>query len=234
MAIFKSADFERVPGAARQYKNKSTGEVISRRKYLELKRGVTLEEFAQLNKQTNPELYAARPARGRTSAVKKSPTERAIIAEARLEDMQRRKDIANKNKLMAAKTRKVRTRKFRLDMLKAGRQAVRISFNDYDEYVTLFKDAKATGKVLSYGLGIIGFMENGYDVDDRGITVFHLRAFDKLIPEDEFNERMTDELEARSYFVFSHFYMHVHFKKEYWLAKAQRAKARSAKKRSLF
>lgn len=234
MAIFKSADFVRVPGAARQYKNINTGAVISRRKYLELKRGVTLEDYAEINRQTNPTLAAVRPARGRASALKKSATEQKIIADARIEDAQRRNEIKNKNKLIAAKSRTVRVKKFRPDLLKPGHQAIRISFNEYSDYVKLFNDAKASGKVLSYGLGMVGFMENGNDVDDRGITVFHLRAFDRVVSENDFNERMADELEARSYFRFSHFYMHIHFKKEYWLARAQRAKARSAKKRNLF
>ena len=236
-----SSDFERVKGdSARRYRNKKTGEIISRRQWLQLKAGTTLENKAKMNRLTNQKLSELRPARGRASALKKSEVEKELIAEARIEDRARRMELAEQAKrerqLKLIKDRKakkhVRAKKFNVRLLKPGRLGVRIPFNEYDEYVEIFKDAKASGKVLAYSLGLAGYDER--DGKDLGITVFTLRAFDRPIKEDAFNDAMADELEERSYFMFTNFFMYLAFKKEYALQKTQRAKAREQRKRNLF
>jgi len=227
------ANFERVPGPARQYRNTDTGEIISRRKYLEQKRGVSNEMFAKMNAVTNPELAALRPARGRKSALKLSKTEQELIAQARLEDKLRQREIREEakkkreiEKLLKKRGTKKQIKRRRITgaLLQPGRMGRRIPFETYDDYVEMFKEAKAGGKVKFYGLGMQGYHENtGQELD---ITVFTMRTLTRPIPEDEFFAVMEEALEERLYFVFTNYWMHLAFSKEYAAQRAAKAKNR--------
>lgn len=225
--------------AGRNYLDTLTGETVSKRQRDKALRGsISNEMAAKMNKITNPELALSRPARGRTSLLKKSATERELIAQARIENEQRKleqhkRDIAEKARLrmLARKAnKKVNRKTISTRLLKAGHMGARVPFNTYAEYLVMLKEAKATGQIIAYGLGMQGFHENtGQDVS---ITVFTLMSVtNKPIPEDVFEETFDEEIESRSYFVFQHYWMHVAFKKEYAAARKEKAKTRKAKRK---
>jgi len=70
--------FQYLGGKDRRYLNTLTGETISRRQYDKLSGKLgefsSYEKKAKASKELNPELYAARPARGRSSQLKSSLT----------------------------------------------------------------------------------------------------------------------------------------------------------------
>lgn len=218
-----------LPGAKRAV-NIETGENISRRQYDKIRRGTDLsnEKLAQLNRVTNPQLSELRPARGRKSALKASPTEQALIAEARQEDRQRRKELAAEEKKRKADERELarrlnrpkrKLRKVTAGLLKPGHKAARIPFDTYEEYLQLFDQAKRGGKVIFYGLGVQGHHENtGAELD---ITVFTMRTLDRPVSEDDFDGAMFDVLENYAYFVFENYWMHLAFKREVYEARAK-------------
>lgn len=233
----KTSDFYPLRNKERQYKHKTTGEIISRRQWQKIKRGgMSNEKFAELNRVTNEKLQVLQPARGRKSALKKTDTEKEMIAEARIEDRQRREQIAIserearllERRIKKAQAKRVRAKAIRPQLLKAGNMGARISLNDYNDYLKAFEQGKnATVRlkngariplVFSYGLGMVGVNEN--TGQDLGITVFTMRTFDRPIAMDEFYDEMEATLAERAYFVFSHYFMHVAFSKAYANEKA--------------
>lgn len=222
------ARFTQLPGSARRFLDNVTGEEVSRRVRDEyLRAGMTNEQLANINARENPLLAAARPAKGRKSILKLSEVERNLIAQARIEDKLRRAEIAAEQKafkeaekLLAKRTKKkvIKRKKITGALLQPGRMGRRVPFEDYSDYVEMFKEAKAGGKVKFYGLGMQGYHEtSGKELD---ITVFSLRTFTRPIPRDEFDEAMADAIETRAYFIFENYWMHLAFSKEY---AAQRA-----------
>lgn len=231
------ARFTALNNKTRQYIDNTTGEIISRRQYQQRSRGgITNELNARLNAAKNPELAAIRPARGRASALKKTETEKHLIAQARLEDAARRKEIAAEKKaereaekLLAKRaTKKVhKRRKITMSVLKPGHKGARLPFDNYDDYVAMFWEAKRGGKVIFYGLGASGYHENtGKELD---ITVFTMRTLTNPIPETLFNDEMDAAIEEISYFEFSHYWIHLAFKEEF---AQQRATKKRAKRKS--
>lgn len=233
------ANFVRVPGAKREYQNVDTGEVISRRQYLKQKRGgITNEEYARMSRITNQTISELRPARGRASALKKSDTEKEMIAQARIEDRLRRAEIAEAQKVdrelqrildrkRAAKQKKVKHLSARI--LKAGQMGARVPFYTYEDYERLFKEGKSDRNIAAYGLGI-----NGFDTstgEERSITVYTLRDFSRIIARFDFYETMEEEIESRSYFEFTNYYMHVAFKVEFVRQRKETMKSRKPKSR---
>lgn len=225
------ATFTALNNKTRQYVNNETGEIISRRQYLKIKRGgISNETNAKLNALKNPELAISRPARGRASLLKKNETERELIAQARLEDKLRKAEIAAEKKkqneleriLKRASSKKpVKRAKISNRLLKAGRMGRRLPFQTYKDYVEMFKEAKALGTIFAYGLGMEGF--NSSTGEQIVFTVFPMAALDRPLSEDDFNEGMDDALEERSYFEFTNYFMHLAFKKEYARTKALNA-----------
>lgn len=224
------ARFTRLPGSARRYLDTITGKEISRREYQQFMRGgTTNEQLAAINRSQNPIIAAARPAKGRKSALRASPQEREIIAQARIEDQLRRaalKDEAKKQreieKLLAKRgSKKPKKRKrITLSLLQPGRIGRRVEFYTYEEYVEMFAEAKQGGKVLFYGLGAQGYHETtGKELD---FTVFTMRTLTRPIDEDSFNEEMSEQIESRTYFVFTNYWMHLSFNKKFFKPKKKR------------
>lgn len=221
------ARFTALKGSARRYLDNVTGKEVSRRQYQEYMRGgTTNEQLAAINRAQNPIIAAARPAKGRKSALRASPQEREIIAQARIEDKLRREVIKQEakkqreiEKLLAKRGAKKpkRRKRITLSLLQPGRIGRRIEFYTYQDYVEMFAEAKSGGKVKFYGLGMQGYHENtGQELD---ITVFTMRTFTRPLPEDEFNAHMEEEMENRTYFVFTNYWMHLAFDKQFFKPK---------------
>jgi len=232
------ARFISLKDKGRNYLDTLTGETVSKRQRDKALRGnISNELAAKMNRQTNLELAVSRPARGRASLLKKSETERALIAAARIEDEARKAELLKKEReekfiqrtLARKAEKKVKFRHLTNRILKPGSKGARVNFNTYEEYLILAKEAKALGTVIAYGLGMVGFDENSGK--DLGITVFSLMSPNmKPITRPVFEETFLEERENRMYFVFQHYFMHVAFKKEFYekvLADAK-AKAKNA------
>lgn len=230
------ARFTRVPGSARRYLDTLTGNEVSRRTYQQYMRaGTTNEQLAEINRSQNPLLSAARPAKGRKSALNLSEAERNLIAQARIEDRLRRAEIAAQTKeqkriekelAKRGKKKQIKRRRITGALLKPGKKGRRVPFESYEDYLEMFKDAKRGGIVLFYGLGMEGYHETtGKPLD---ITVFTMRTLSKPVSEQEFNDRMEENLEEYSYFVFQNYWMHLAFSEEY---AAKRATKRRGMKR---
>ena len=243
--MLKSSDFLPLRNKARQYQNIKTGEIVSRRQYQKVARGgLTNEQFAEFNKITNPKLAASMPARGRKSILKLPKNERDVIAQARIEDAKQKAAILKDKKeaklleqrIAKASAKKVKRKKIRPHLLKAGNKGARISFNNYGEYLDAFNEGKNTfttvnGKrvplLIAYGIGMVGVSEK--DGKELGITIFTMRAFDSPIDEDDFNDMVQDELVERPYFLLSHFFMHLAFSIDYAKQKRDTALSRKGK-----
>lgn len=223
----------------RNYLDTLTGETVSKRQRDKAMRGAISNEMAaKMNKITNPELAVSRPARGRKSILKLSETERAFIAQARIEDEKRRIELLKKEReeafirrtLQRKADKKVTPKHISTRLLKTGRKGVRVPFNTYAEYLVMLQEAKATGKVIAYGLGMMGYNEN--TGQDLAVTVFTLMSIkNKPIPEDTFEETFLEERENRMYFVFQHYFMHIAFDIKYVEQRAATAKSRKAKRK---
>lgn len=227
---FRVSDWESLGGKARKYRNIKTGEEISRWAYNKLKTGVDFRTAAEHARIINPEVAVLRPARGRKSALKKTGVERKMIAEARIEDRQRREEIAKQQaevrklerKIDRARNKKVKRRKITKAALIPGRRAVRTPFNTYGEYLEIFAEAKRIGVVAFMGVGVVGLDEN--TGEERDATIFTMRLLTRPIPEDEFEDEVTNFLEAKAYFAFSHYFAHVAYRADYADAKSLRRK----------
>lgn len=215
------ARFKPLGGKSRRYLDTKTGETISRRAYQKITQGLSFEEKAAFNRAQDATTSILRPARGRKSALKGTATEKNIIAEARLEAAKRQREIAKAEKERKAVARKIarvtgrktKRRKITKKLLKPGSFGARVSFDDYDEYLAILNEARQTGVIFSYGLGMVGVNEN--TGQDLGITVFRMTFLGDTIPRDEFEYEMSAALEERAYFMFAHYFMHLAFKKEY-------------------
>jgi len=217
--------FARVKGSGKteRFVNLVSGEQISRRQYDKIRRAsqgsniLSNEALAKINKAIEPDEQLARPARGRTSARKLAPVIKADVIKARKELQAQQEETAKSIKeqrlidrrIEAMKRKKVRVKKFSGRLLKPGRQAVRIAFNTWEEYVELYEAAEQSGIVFSYGMGI-----QGYDANlgvPRDATIFRMDAFSGLIDEDTFYSEMEGFIETHSYFIALNYYMHIHY-----------------------
>jgi hypothetical protein len=213
--------FRRLPGRSERFINEATGEEISRRKYDTIRRGLSNEQLRDINRAQNPEISLARPARGRTSAIKLAPEIRADIAAARREAEEQRKQREKQiketaklqRKIESAKNKKVRRKKVRKQLLKPGQMGSRIAFNDYDEYTEALDEARKTGVVFAYGLGWHGIDERtGRTLD---VTVFTLTSVRTTYDEDEFETAFEESQESKSYMIFLNYFMHIAFSKSF-------------------
>jgi len=227
-----SAFYTRVKGSGRteRFIDTRSGAEVSRRQRDKAIRAAktgrleSQEKFVQFNRATELEKSLARPARGRKSARKLAPEIQADVVKARKELEEQRKEAAENERLQRAlerniersKGKRVHVKKLTSRLLKAGRKAARIQFNDYKDYEKLYNEFKALGnKAIFYGIGIEGI---GRENKHIGATLFRLRNY--KIEENEFYEEAEDFIEQRPYFIFTNFWMHVAFSKWFYESKA--------------
>lgn len=204
---------------ARRYINEETGDIISRRQFLNIRHlGLgSLEQRAKQARSSNLELALSRPARGRKSLLKVEGEEKQFIIQARIEAEKREREKKQEIKTLKAFEReakkqlnkRIHVKKLSLGLLKPGAKGFRISFNTYEDYESLYRQMRHIGvrKIIAYGLGMVGFDENTNE--PRGITVFRMyRNEEPIIPRKIFEERMEEERRERLYFVFQHYFMH--------------------------
>lgn len=208
----------------RNYLDTLTGETISKKIADKRNRGgITQEAFAKSNKSKNLTQALARPARGRKSAQKLSDFEKQAVLEARVEEFNRKAEAKieeSKKKaverLLAKQARKtVKRTRITKSMLRPGSKGARGKFNNYDEYLISLAEAKKTGVIFSYGLGMVGYDENSGE--NYGITVFTMEHINNPpIPREKFEERFMEERIERQYFVFQYYFIHVAFQRAYY------------------
>jgi len=203
-------------GKSRNYLNTETGEIISRRQYDKRIKGIKYEEKAKKNKAENLKAAVARPARGRQKAKTEYEIEQRLKA---LEEKAEQERIKKLNLAASRKAKKFRVKKIRPQLLKAGHRAVRIPFKTHDEFADLRKQMLSqklpNGRRLisSYGLGITGIDERtGKELDAFLIS---LQSPNVNITETELYEITDEFIGARLYFIFSHYFLHLHFDREY-------------------
>lgn len=218
--------FKYLGGTSQSYLEIATGKILPRRQYDKLKGKLSYEAIAKINKAQDFAAQLARPARGRTSLKNLTPEFRESVIAARLEKEQALEEAKKQKKTSAnlqrtidrATKRKVHSPKFSPRLLKAGRMGRRLPFLTYVQYLTYFNDAKKSGVVFAYSLGIHAI--DTRDGREKSVTVYNLRAFDKPIPEAEFKASMQTTMLEKSYFAFLNYYIHLAFKKEYAKKKA--------------
>lgn len=214
-------------GTARRYQNKETGEIISRWRYEKMRRGMDARAIAKLNRQRDLATALSRPARGRTKARTQAEIDLRLEIEA---ERQKQREYNRLLREANKRASRIKLKKIRPQLLKTGRRAERIPFADYAQYVELFNQLQsarlASGRryITAYGIGVVGVDErppNG----ELTATLFPMVGYDVMFDEDEFNDAVSDFAMEHSYFILSHFYMHIHFDREYAenrLARAQR------------
>jgi hypothetical protein len=214
-------------GKSKRYVNEQTGEIVSRRQFDKIRREkelgekTTNEKLAELSKQIDPLKQAARPARGRTSIQKLEPKTREDIARSRVEnakaleeaDKRRKEEKAVQKRIEFAKRRHIKVKKITARLLRPGHMSANVEFNDYEDYLDLFEQAKKSGKIFSYGIRLIGV--DARDGLIKTPTVFRMRAFDIPIDEDEFIDTINDFVESKGYFVLIGLSMHLAFTKSF-------------------
>lgn len=234
------AKYVLIPGdKARRAVDPETGTIISRRQYDKLYKtfGQSYEVKASNNLARNPALAVSRPARGRKSTLKLSEVERNFIAEARLEQSALNKVAKEREKQERATERLIerqknkRHKKYQITtrLLKTGHKGRRIPFDDYEEYLEYYKEAKSLGKIKFYGLGVEGYHENTGKT--LTATVFTMRTFDRPISETRFEDEMENAIEEWSYFVFTNYWMHLAFDIKYARERISNAAKRRQKAR---
>lgn len=229
MATFNKSDWKYLGGSARNYQNVNTGEIISRRRYDTLSKGISYEAKAAHNRAINPKLAVLRPARGRKSALRYDAETREQFATSRIEraEVKRRereeekarkaleREIARKQK------KRVRAKHVTKQSLRPGNMAIRYPFNDYGELSRMLDEAKKIGVVFGYSLGWHGVdTRTGQEKD---VTVFTLSHINTRISEDEFYDEMDNSYLDYSYLSFMYFWVHIRFTKQYAIEKAIKA-----------
>jgi len=221
--------YKRLPGRSERFVEIATGKEISRRQYDKLRRGISNEKLAEINKKFHATESFARPARGRASARKLAPEIRAEVVRARreAEEIKKAAERATREsrkigrQIERIKSRKIRPLpKFSVSWLKPGHMAARRLFSDYGEYLRAFNEMRSSGKVFAYALGV-------YGVDTRtaapmAAIVVPMRALDRPLSEKQFYEIMGDWVNEHSYFELVSYLLHVAFKREVYESRAIR------------
>lgn len=240
LQFHKRSDFRRVKGSGKteRFISLITGKEVSRRVRDETLNRVSYEKKAIANKAINEAEQLARPAKGRTSARKLAPAIKADIVKARKEEKQRKAQTAaleREQKAMDRRAQQLRGKKVAPPKvingatLRAGTMGRRINFNDYDEYLTLFEQAKKSKLVFLYGLGWTGI--DLRTSRELGVTVFPMRDFGKPITKARFHGEFQQSVEDKSYMEFLHYWMHLAFDIKYARTKAERAGKRKPRGR---
>ncbi len=189
------------------------------------------EALAKFNRENNLAAQLARPARGRTGLKKLDKSEAEKIAAKRAEEKlaaekekreaeAAQKIINTRNKKIAKATGK-KAKKFSLNSLRPGRLAFQTTFYSYAEMQELIKDARKSGKVLAFALGINGVDER--DGKDLHAMLTGLYDISYKFSEEKFDELSEDFIDGHAYFVFLSWFLHLSFKADYASAKANRA-----------
>lgn len=217
--------FKALGGSTRRYLNTLTGETISRRQYQNLMQGISFEKKAAENKAADLGKALARPARGRTKATSQQEIEDRLAAAAEKAEQDNLKKL---RKSATAAAKRVRPKVIRPQLLKTGHMAARVNFTTYDEYESYLAQMNTVkapnGKrlITSYGVGIVGYDERTGDT--IGATLVVLQSPRTKVSEEELIELTDDYIMEKPYFIFSHYYLHLAFDKEY--AQGRRDKAR--------
>lgn len=227
--------FKGLGGSAKNVLNEKTGEILSRRQYAKLKHGgMTNEALTKLNKKFYAEESISRPARGRTSIQKLSPEFKSTVAKVRLESAAEK---AAKEKQIKAekkahdkierlnKKQNVKTPKFTKGLLKAGSKARRVSFNTFAELQKLVSDARTSGVVFNYSIGVVGIdTHNPLQPKMSAMFVIPAQHIKQNLSADYFYEEMSNFLESKlSYFHFLHYMVQFAFTEKYYEQKAKDA-----------
>ena len=220
--------WERIAGSARRYRNTVTGEILSRRQYDQLTKGITYEQKAKDNKQRNLKEALARPARGRTKARTEQEKEIRLDLEYKRQEIARTTALEKK---AAQRAKKTRVKKIRPQLLKTGHRAARVDFTTYEEYAEYVEQMNAVKLpngmrlITSYGIGIVGYDER--TGRELGATLVPLQSPRVKLNENDLEQVTDDFLEQKSYFMYSHHYLHLHFNKQYAEGRLEKARQKS-------
>lgn len=214
-------------GKSRRYENIATGATISRREYDKM-RGIIYEQKAAENKAKDLVKALSRPAPGRVKAA--GQVEAEIRAEA-FKEKQVQKNLRVVERKAAQQNKRIRVKKIRPQLLKSGTRATRIPFTTYEEYLDLRKQMLEqklpNGKRLVswYSIGIHGIDErDGRDID---ATIFKVMSPSYKIERDEFEAETDDFILERLYFIFSHYWIHLHYDAEYAESRMKKARLKN-------
>lgn len=231
----------RAAGAARNYVNTETGEVISRRKYDQTygrlaQAGIKSNEAqAQINRAANEGEQLARPARGRKALSKTlAPEVREEFIEKRVEYKHQIEATAKVQKAITQAKNKARRRPKITDrLLKAGTMSKRVTTEITQPAIEkVIEEARST-HVVSYGVGVNGI----HDITGQPLTIWYqTNRFKKMrdiqmdfTPSDFAG--MMEQVSERSYFVPVSAFVHLAFGTEYVKRKKEtsiRAKRKQA------
>ena len=223
MADFDPTAWRPLGGKSRNYYNPESGKVLSGRQFDKL-RGINYEKKAEANKQANIVEALARPAKGR----KKAKT-------------QQEKELAVQNylaKQSAKSASKAKPKKIRPQLLKAGHRAERVSFTTWEQFEDLRQqmlDVKSPARagfrlITSYAIGVTGFDSRDAGRKEIGAHLTGLQSPRDPVSEEELAGMLEDFIYEHSYFVFSHFFLHLHFDKPYAEGKFAELEKKKAKK----
>lgn len=220
--------YKSLGGKTRRYVNTETGETISRRQFQNLQTGVSFEEKAKRNKAADLRKALARPARGRTKAQSNQEIEMRLEAAEQQAEQHR---VSRINRAAKAAGQRVKVKKIRPQLLKTGHRAARIPFETWDEFQDLRKQMLSqklpNGRRLisSYGLGIVGYDERtGQQI---AATLVRLQSPSIDISEDELEAMSDDFIMEHPYFIFSHFFLHLHFDINYAESRAKKSREKN-------
>ena len=215
------SDWVRLGGKSQRYKNRKTGEEISRRQYDKLKSPLSYEARAKHNKLLNPGEQLLRPARGRKSYRRAPEWQRAEILEQRkAQKAAREKEREAKKQTRKIErdtkrleNKKIRVRSVKKHLIPKGRIAWRIPFKSYSDLIKLINDARATGVIFAYGLGMIG-VDTRIGVE-RPIWVVPYMSIKDTISEREFDAVMQEALDAHSYMTLGGYFIQLAIDKNF-------------------
>ena len=221
--------FKRFPGRNERFLVIATGEEISRRKYDLIRRGISNEALARINKATELSEQLARPARGRKSVLKEPDFVKSVVIKSRIQEKAKREVLTKvakaqkqiDRKIERARNKKISTPKFSGGLLKAGRKARRVLYSEYDDYLKLYADMKKSGIVFGYSVGALGV--DTRTGEQRGAFLFPLKGFDSPIDPDEYAEVFSEWLESHAYIEYIADMLQISFEPKYYEAKAVRA-----------
>jgi hypothetical protein len=223
----------RIPGAARQYQNTETGEILSRRQYDQrfgrlAKAGIKSNEAQALkNREENLEAQLARPARGRESVKKYSPeTQRAILEGRKQFAKQKAETEATQKKIRAMKARANRAPKKVTDrLLQAGRIGKRYDVPLNYEAIHDAVSSARSAHVVAYGVGLNGIdSRNGQEISYwyRRSRFGGMMSIDDDFTRTDFT-RMIEQANEKGYFVPVSAFVHFAFDKDYAASKKEKA-----------
>lgn len=209
------SDYKPLGGKTRRYQNIKTGETISRWAYDKL-RGIDRRAEAAKAKQENLAKALARPARGRAKATTKQEIEQRVQTEIQRQEL---KQTTRLERLALQRSRRIKQKVIRPQLLKTGHRAARISIVDYAGYLRALEQMQTqklrNGKRLIswYSIGIVGIDERtGREI---AATLITAQSPTRKLSEAEFSDMTYDFLFTKSYFIFSHYFIHLHFNNEY-------------------